>query len=382
MEKCKIESIKQLPVMPLTIEDMTWNKTGTWRLLTPVWMNKIAPCIRGCPIGQPIPQFIQAVLEGDWGTALVRLLEVNPMPGITGRLCYHPCQTACVRKDLDSAVSIKDLERLTADKGGIPRLTRRAAKGRKIAVCGSGPAGLSAAYFLAMKGYLITILEPSDRLGGFLRDLPEGRLSSEVLEREIRRLISVSGLDIETNASEVRARKYDLVLLDRTAYPSESPEARALEKFASSAGQYLDVENKEGGAGFKVVQVAEAVALGRWASNQTEQILGTAFTEESQPFTALDKGELKFSRLPDQKTIDLLERAKGGPDEAAATEAARCLSCGTCNLCQSCIIACPDACCRLDEDEGKIIIDLYHCKGCGICSYECPRGVMNMEYLP
>jgi Pyruvate/2-oxoacid:ferredoxin oxidoreductase delta subunit len=381
MEKRKIDSVRQLPVMPLTIEDMTWNKTGTWRLLTPVATDKTAPCMGACPIGQPIPQFIQAVLERDWETALARLLEVNPLPGITGRLCYHPCQTSCVRKDLDRALSIKDLERLAADNGGLPGLTRRAASGRKAAVCGAGPAGLTAAYLLALEGHQITVLEPSAEPGGFLRDVSADKLPAEVLEREIGRLTAVSGVEIETNATEIESGNYDLVLVDRTAYPAGSDQAQAVETLAGTAAKRLDIEPKENGAGFKAVQVAEAVALGRWASDEAARLLG-AVTGEAGPSAVVLKGDLKPHRLPDQKTMDLLEKAKGSVDEDAVTEAARCLSCGTCNLCQSCVLACPDACCRLDEEEGEITIDLYHCKGCGICSYECPRGVLIMENLP
>ena len=118
MAKRKIESVDQLPIMPLTIEDMTWNRTGAFRLLTPVASDKIPPCRASCPIGQPIPEFIQAALEGDWDMALSRLMERNPLPGVTGRLCYHPCQTKCLRLEMDRAVEIKNLERQLPKGGG------------------------------------------------------------------------------------------------------------------------------------------------------------------------------------------------------------------------------------------------------------------------
>ena len=382
MEKRKIESVRQLPVMPLTIEDMTWNKTGTWRLLTPVATDKAAPCMGGCPVGQPIPHFIQAVLEHDWETALARLMEVNPMPGITGRLCYHPCQTACVRKDLDRAVSIKDLECQVADRGGLPRMTRGADSGRKVAVYGSGPAGLTAAYLLSRQGHQVTVFEPGDRPGGFLKDLPEDKLPAEVLEREIGRLISLSGLVLITDAVEVDPGVYDLVMVDRTAYPAGSAGAQTLVAWAEAAAGSLAIEPGGGRSGFKAAQVAEAVALGRQTARQAMRLLGKEAAPESSEPSAVARDDLKFHRLPDQKTLDLLAAAQGGDDEELVAEAGRCLSCGTCNLCQSCVLSCPDACCRLDEEDGRITIDLYHCKGCGICSYECPRGVLVMENLP
>jgi Pyruvate/2-oxoacid:ferredoxin oxidoreductase delta subunit len=383
MKKKKIESVKQLPVMPLTIEDMTWNKTGTWRLLTPKAQDKLPPCRAACPIGQPIADFIQAVLASDWNRALERLLEANPLPGVTGRLCYHPCQTKCLRKELDMPVSVQELEKAVADLGMTPKVAKEAPAGRKVAVCGAGPAGLTASYHLALQGCQVTVFDPGDHPGGFLKDVSAEKLPPEVLEREISRLAAISGVQFRMKAVNLDAEEYDLIIVDRTAYQPGSEEARAVEALMSGSGHRLDIETQKGSSGFKAVQVAHAVALGRRIASEARQRLSLNPGEINRNTgQVVTKEDIKFHHLPDKISADFLAQAEDTADEQAVLDAGRCLSCGTCNLCQSCVLACPDACCQLDEGEGKIVIDLYHCKGCGICAYECPRGVLVMENLP
>ncbi len=382
MEKKKIESVKQLPVMPLTIEDMTWNKTGTWRLLTPGAQDKTPPCRAACPIGQPIAEFIQAVRARNWNLALERLLEANPLPGVTGRLCYHPCQAKCLRKDLDRPVSVQELEKAVAELGKTPKVPKDAPAGRKVAVCGAGPAGLTASYHLALQGCQVAVFDSGGHPGGFLKDARPEKLPPEVLELEISRLAAISGVQFRMKAGSLDADQYDLTIVDRTAYQPGSEEARAVDRLMSGGGHRLDIETQKGSSGFKAVHVAHAVALGRRIASEARQLLnldlGEINVSTGQVVTTED---IKFHRLPDKISADLLAQAGDTADEEAVLEAGRCLSWGTCNLCQSCVLACPDACCQLDEGQGKIVIDLYHCKGCGICAYECPRGVLVMEDL-
>jgi Pyruvate/2-oxoacid:ferredoxin oxidoreductase delta subunit len=382
MAKIKIESVDQLPIMPLTIEDMTWNRTGSWRLLTPVVGDKIPPCQGSCPIGQPIPEFIQAALEGDWDLALSQLMEHNPLPGVTGRLCYHPCQAKCLRRKMDRAVEIKALENAAAERGRLPRPVKKPATGRRVAVLGAGLAGLTAAYHLALRGCQVLVLDPAERPGGFLNDIASDKLPPEVLDREVQRLISVAGLDIKTCMQDLEGGPYELVLIDRTAHPAGSLEETVLKKMAAQVLDGLEITWESSSASFKASQVSRAVGLGLQAALQAERRLGgdeLVQAEAAQPERVLVPAAVKFERLPDEKTMRLEAAAAGEPDASLRAEAGRCLSCGTCNLCQSCVLGCPDACCLLDEEKQRIIIDLYHCKGCGICSYECPRGVLALE---
>lgn len=372
MAKKKIDSVMQLPVMPLTIEEMTWNKTGTWRLLTPVQQDKLAPCRAACPLGQPIPQMIHQVAQGDPAAGLALLMAYNPMPGVTGRLCYHPCQAKCLRKELDQGIAIQRLEKSAAEADAVPALERRPDTGKQVTVCGSGPAGLAAAFFLGLAGNAVTVLEPGEVAGGFLTRAKAEQLPPEVLAKEIARLSKAAGVQIKTQAAPGSLAGMDLVLVDQSAYAPDSAEAQAVLALAQGGPEPIVLSGETKGSGFKPSQVAHALALGREGANQAHASLGlpAVFAQpELGPMATVDDLTLGFF-------------ATAPASDQAQEEAARCLSCGTCNLCQQCALSCPDACCNLGETGRTIEIDLYHCKGCGICSYECPRGALVMENLP
>ena len=380
MEKRKIESVRQLPILPLSVEEMTWNKTGTWRLLTPKVQGKTPPCRAACPIGQPIANIVHAVSEGDWEGALAMLLEVNPLPGVTGRLCYHPCQAKCLRKEVDRPIPIQELERLVADSETTPKVHRKAPTGKKVAVCGAGPAGLTAAYHLALQGCQVTLFDPGEQAGGFLKDAKSEKLPAEALAREINRLVAVSGIQLKMNAVGLNSDEFDLTIVDRTAYQPGSEEARAVDALATGGGRRMNIEVQEGAIGSKPVQVAHAVALGRRIASEALEQLNLKVDETKEgPGEVAGKEDIRLHCIAEGSAADILGPPDGAVAPDPALEAKRCMSCGTCNLCQSCVLACPDTSCMLDEKEGKIVIDLYHCKGCGLCAYECPRGVMVME---
>ena len=241
---------------------------------------------------------------------------------------------------------------------------------------------MTAAYHLALRGCQVLVLDPAERPGGFLNDIASDKLPPEVLDREVQRLISVAGLDIKTCMQDLEGGPYELVLIDRTAHPAGSLEETVLKKMAAQVLDGLEITWESSSASFKASQVSRAVGLGLQAALQAERRLGgdeLVQAEAAQPERVLVPAAVKFERLPDEKTMRLEAAAAGEPDASLRAEAGRCLSCGTCNLCQSCVLGCPDACCLLDEEKQRIIIDLYHCKGCGICSYECPRGVLALE---
>ncbi len=160
-----------------------------------------APCRLACPAGLNVQGYVQMVGQGKYEEALKIIMEDLPLPGVLGRICPHGCEDACRRCEVDQPVAIRDLKRLAADQFdprdiAIECLPKRK---EKVAIIGSGPAGLSAAYHLARKGILSTIYEALSEPGGMLRvGIPEHRLPRKVLDSEIE-IITNLGVEIKTN---------------------------------------------------------------------------------------------------------------------------------------------------------------------------------------
>lgn len=176
-----------IPCSYLTTES---NKTGSWRFLRPQYEEKTAPCSAACPAGVDIPRVEMLTAQGLFKEAWETILAENPFPGICGRVCYHPCEQYCNRKEFDEPVAIHTLERFLADTASRyelkPTLEKLPAKRQKLAIIGSGPSGLAAAYFLARLGYQADIFEALTEPGGVLRwGIPVYRLPVDILEKEI-----------------------------------------------------------------------------------------------------------------------------------------------------------------------------------------------------
>ncbi len=194
-------SEQEMPPMAVSLADMGHNRTGSWRYLRPVYSEKLAPCKNACPLGNDIPRILSLVSEGHYEDAWRLFRETSPLPGVCGRVCYHPCESFCNRKNFDEALSIAAIERFVADacfdlEDAIPERPHRS---ERVAVVGSGPAGLACAYFLAKDGYAVTVFERTSQPGGMLRlGIPRYRLPREVLDREIE-LIARWGVEFRTN---------------------------------------------------------------------------------------------------------------------------------------------------------------------------------------
>jgi len=160
-----------------------------------------APCRLACPAGLNVQGYVQMVKQGKYQEALEIIMEDLPLPGVLGRICPHGCEDACRRCDVDAPVAIRDLKRLAADQFDPRQIQVHCdpPKEEKVAIIGSGPAGLSAGYHLARKGIRSTIFEALPKAGGMLRvGIPEHRLPRDVLDREIE-LIANLGVEIRTD---------------------------------------------------------------------------------------------------------------------------------------------------------------------------------------
>jgi heterodisulfide reductase subunit A-like polyferredoxin len=165
----------------------------------------IAPCKNACPAGISVQGYVALIAQGRYQEALDLIKENNPLPAICGRVCHHPCEAACNRSEVDEPVAIDYLKRFVADldlQNKEPHLpVKKEPKGKKVAVIGGGPAGLTAGYYLAIEGYDVTIFEAMPEPGGWLRyGIPEYRLPRNVIQAEID-IIKKLGVEIRTSFS-------------------------------------------------------------------------------------------------------------------------------------------------------------------------------------
>ncbi len=208
----------EMPPISVSSGDMEWNKTGTWRTQRPIYEDKTPPCQAACPAGNDIVSFILKIVQGDFEGAWNLIREENPFPGICGRVCFHPCESNCNRGSFDQPIAIHALERFVADvsshDGSLPTKEKTGKKNspkqrEKIAVIGSGPAGMSCAYHLARLHYGVTVFESLPFAGGMLRiGIPPYRLPREVLDRELS-AIQAQDVEIRTGVSIGRERKIE-----------------------------------------------------------------------------------------------------------------------------------------------------------------------------
>jgi glutamate synthase (NADPH/NADH) small chain len=180
--------------------------------------------MKGCPLGIDIPRFIRSLREGDIDSAYAKIREKNWLPSICGRICSAPCEAACILIEEGAPpIGIRALERYVADFGRLktPKRKKIFSGGKKIAVVGSGPTGLTAAAELAQWGYQVTIFESFDKPGGVLRyGIPEFRIPRKAMDQEINEIKSL-GVTMEMNSmigrttslEELKSQGFDAILL-------------------------------------------------------------------------------------------------------------------------------------------------------------------------
>jgi len=197
----KFDHVDKFPELPIsTMSTLDVERTGEWRNMKPILVEKTAPCTNQCPAKILLPHYFHLLNEDKLEEAAKIFLLNNPFPSITGRVCPHFCEQHCNRKDYDSSVSIRALERFLGDAVSKLELDKPGKDtGKKIVVIGSGPAGLTCAYYLRLAGHQVTILEKMLKPGGLLRyGIPEYRLPNTIVDQEIARLEKM-GIEFKMN---------------------------------------------------------------------------------------------------------------------------------------------------------------------------------------
>ena len=200
--------------------------TGNFRFYRPVYRDKTPPCNHACPTGEQIQKYLDHVKHDRYLDGYLTITEDNPMPSVTGRVCYHPCETACNRAAHDEPIGIRGVERFLGDYGlkladNPVKRDLRPLNGKTVAIVGSGPGGLGCAYHLRRKGYASVIFEALDSPGGMLRaGIPAWHLPEEILDAEIAKLLDLGGIEIQCGVRvgaaltlDELARRYNAVFL-------------------------------------------------------------------------------------------------------------------------------------------------------------------------
>ena len=237
------------------------------RTMRPLYVDRLPPCNHGCPAGENVQAWLAEAQAGHYRAAWEIIVRDNPLPAVHGRVCYHPCEDACNRKDVDEPVSIHAVERFLGDLAlseGWTVSPDQPPSHRRVLVVGAGPSGLSAAWHLARRGHEVVIHEAGPMAGGMMHfGIPKYRLPREVLDGEIERIRRI-GVEIVLNhkvadlVTERIAGRFDAVFLAVGAHLSKRQEIPARD-----AGKVYDALHflKEVEAGGEPPRIGRRVAI-------------------------------------------------------------------------------------------------------------------------
>ena len=317
----------------------------------------MAPCSQTCPIHQDIPAYMDLVAAGKYDQALQIILEKNPLPFTTGTVCYHTCMNSCTRNFCDDPVEIRRNKLIAAEKGYADVMTALQAapsNGKKAAVIGAGPAGLSAAYFLARSGFDVTVFDKNDEPGGLVRTFlceKKGQISPEAIDRDVA-LIEKMGVHLVVGkaiASLDELQGYDVILAA----------CGVKGKIGDTPASAIDGLTIIGDGHYgKTTSVVECIADGQKAA---EAILGQLTSVDT--LIPADVNDVYSCR-------GLLEAA---PETGCD---GRCLHCDS--VCEACVEVCPNranvAIAVPGHMQAQILHVDYMCNECGNCRTFCPWG--------
>jgi hypothetical protein len=315
-----------------------------------------APCRVACPAFMDIPLMNRLIAAGKTHEALQVVMKDIALPGILGRICPAPCEGACKRKPIDEAVSVCLLKRFTADAGALPTFVPAPSAGKRVAIIGAGPAGLSAAFYLQLKGIAAHVFDAGEKPGGSLcHAIPETVLERNVIEKEVALIQSLGvvfhqNTTIDAAAFEKLRQDYDAVviasgnfnasmsawgienngkqmLVDKTTYQTNLPDVFAI----GNVNRSMQLAIRSAAQGKEVAVVIEQLFAGETPSGEKRKFnstLGRLIKEEYPEY--LQEGSPEGRRKP-------IAEGAGFTTNNAQAEAARCLHCD-CRKPDSCLL--------------------------------------------
>lgn len=283
--------ITQLP--DLAVEG---GRVAPVRARMPIYLDRLPPCNNACPAGENIQEWLRLVKAGQEEAAWREITKNNPFPAIHGRVCYHPCEAACNREELDGAVSIHSVERYLGDlalEKGWQFEKPRFSSGRKVLVIGAGPSGLSAAYHLATMGHEVEIRDSSPLPGGMMRyGIPEYRLPRRILDAEIDRLTQL-GVRI-TN---------DYLVKDLLADQAEGGFEAVFVAIGAHLSKRIDIPNRDAS------KIVDAVSFLRNVASGERPLIGRKVAVYGGGNTAMDAARVA-RRLGAEESIIVYRRTE------------------------------------------------------------------------
>lgn len=323
--------------------------------LRPRYTPKGTPCAADCPIGCDVRGMLSTIgdAEAD-GRAPEQALDVawqritarNPFPSVCGRICSQPCENNCHRRLKEGAVAVSAVERFVGDSAIARNLKFARVKPLPgtVAVIGAGPAGLSAAYHLARRGYTVTILETSGHPGGIMRS----SVPDTILDAEIQRILDL-GVELKCGCGEI-----------------------AVEPLRNSYSAVVETASSEVS---EASAVAAAIAAGLSAAQDIDARIKGIAVPAPAPKAVIPKERIRPEWYKDQPRFD------GAGDltaDSVVAEARRCMSCGMCMGCGTCWMYCTKGGFEKVASGRRYKLNLERCNGCGKCADGCPSGYIDL----
>ena len=391
------------------------------------------PCVKACPAGINIPRYVRYIRWGKFDEALAVIREKIPFPSVCGRVCFAPCEKHCRLNEENDPVAIKALKRFVSERETEAKFNTISANkytGRQIAIVGSGPAGLTAAYYLAILGHKVIVFEKLEKPGGMMRiGIPESRLPQEILDREIDG-IKAAGVKIKTgikidSLDDLFKSGFDALFLAVGSHETAKRKGIAEEENPPNYGINRDAEgnlevspqtlafSKKGvfGGGDAVTgqkSVIEAIAAGRKAAISIDKYLGGVGIIEERfvyqeglvmtPMQGIHSVSKRVG-LPVEQQYQA-DKKNGYDKQTAIEEAKRCLACDSpiivepekCVGCLLCAMRCSYREGGVNPFLGKIIIERTgksrfdrriffqnDCDDCHLCVNICPSGALSTD---